>query len=266
MKNYVDGLSESDNTRFVSSETGYSFSDLSKSIDTLKNEDLDWTLSYIISNNVTKNKTDLLSYYNYKIKDLERTKENYQEQYDNVSNLVSEYVKTNTVVLGVGNDSQEYSYSQGSKTYDDLVNQKVNLQTEVSSTQSAIDLYKSRIQKLKSAGKKNGDQGAVEKQLETIFSKIETVLDDVNKTATDYYTNVKLVDACRVTQKANGGSLYLSTLKDSMHSIFAVELILLGIYFLVAFVFAIKAPEDIESISNSKKNKNKKSKKENEEK
>lgn len=55
LKNYIDELAASDNTRFRS-ETGYTFADLSSSIDTVRNEDLDWISSYITLNNVTKDK------------------------------------------------------------------------------------------------------------------------------------------------------------------------------------------------------------------
>ena len=79
LKNYIDELAASDNTRFRS-ETGYTFADLSSSIDTVRNEDLDWISSYITLNNVTKDKKNLIANYKFKIEDLKRSKIISEEQ------------------------------------------------------------------------------------------------------------------------------------------------------------------------------------------
>ena len=56
LKKYVKELADDDDTRFRSSETGYTFDDLYEAISTVEKIDLDKLSSYIIVNNLTKNK------------------------------------------------------------------------------------------------------------------------------------------------------------------------------------------------------------------
>lgn len=75
LKNYINELASSDQTRFRA-ENGYTFADISASIDTIRNEDLDWISSYIFLNNVTKDKKTLIENYKFRIEELEREKNN----------------------------------------------------------------------------------------------------------------------------------------------------------------------------------------------
>ena len=63
LKQYVQKLSNDDTTNFRSNETGYTFSDLLTTIDTVKSADLDALSSYITINNITNDKEMLLTYY-----------------------------------------------------------------------------------------------------------------------------------------------------------------------------------------------------------
>lgn len=242
LKNYIESLSETDNTRFTSKETGYTFSDLSEAIDTIRSENIGWISSYIVTNNVTKDKNNLKNYYQFKIENLTRQKEESEEQLHVIENLVSEYVKTNTVVLGVGDDSKEYSYSQGSETYDDLVNRKVQFQTSVSNYEEEIKLYKDRISKLSSAKSSEGHNETVDGYFESLDAEVENLLDIINKTATEFYTTVDLLNAYQIITPANGSmTSYFVSVMNSIQDSLSYELIVLALYFLAALIFAVLA-------------------------
>lgn len=74
LKEYIDDLAKHDNIRFRSDQSGYTFADLSQSIETIRTEDLDMILSYIVYNNVTKDKENLIANYEFKIEELTRSK------------------------------------------------------------------------------------------------------------------------------------------------------------------------------------------------
>ena len=240
MKVYVDSLAKKDNTRFVSTQTGYSFSDISDAIDTLRSENVGWITSYIVSNNITKNKNELINYYQFKIDDLTRAKQSYHEQHNHVNDAITKYKKTNTVVLGVGNDSQEYSYSQPSDEYDDLVKKKVTYQTNISDSDEKVKLYKERMEKLKSSGNSKVDEEQMNSYFDDLDNRINKIVDDLKTTATEYYEDVALYNAYQIVTYADSSALsFLKILLSSSKEIIAYQLILLSIFMLVSLVFSV---------------------------
>jgi hypothetical protein len=241
LQQYIDSLSESDNTRFISSQTNLSFSDLSEAIDTLRSEDIEWISSYIISNNVTKDKTDLVNYYKYKIDNSNRLKTYYQEQLDTVNSTIEMYQKTSTVVLGVGNDSQEYQYSQPSDKYDELVQKKVTLQTYISKTDEDISEYKQRMSKLNSANNNSVYADTTEQYISNAMEKINDLISKTSITAKEYFETADLLNAYQIVSQANSSPIsYISKIIASSHEIISYEFVLLSVYILVALVFTLK--------------------------
>ena len=147
LKNYIDELAASDNTRFRS-ETGYTFADLSSSIDTVRNEDLDWISSYITLNNVTKDKKNLIANYKFKIEDLKRSKIISEEQLKAVSETIEVYEKNSILIFSNATDAANASLTQSSDTYDNLITQKIEAQANLSACEQNIKRYEERIKSL----------------------------------------------------------------------------------------------------------------------
>lgn len=249
MQTYVDYLAECDNTRYVSKTTGYSFNDLSKAIQTLKDEDLSWISSYIISNNITKDKNNLVIYYQYKIDKARRYKAFYQEQLDSLSSMIDEYKKVNTMILGTGNEENKLSYSQPSEMYDKMINMKVEYQKNVSNHSENIDIYKARIEKLRETENINTNYQMVDDYLTNMDNQIKNILDLLQQTATEYYETVSLFNAYNVISKADGSaSSYFSYLKSSFSIIIAVELLIMSFYILIAFVFSFISSDEKDTL------------------
>ena len=88
LRRYVRQLSNEDATRFRSSVTGYTFDDLYQAITTIQDIDLDKISSYITVNNLTKNKDAAISYYDYRINSLNRSKTSLEEQLKSVQESI----------------------------------------------------------------------------------------------------------------------------------------------------------------------------------
>ena len=244
LKNYIDELAASDNTRFRS-ETGYTFADLSSSIDTVRNEDLDWISSYITLNNVTKDKKNLIANYKFKIEDLKRSKIISEEQLKAVSETIEVYEKNSILIFSNATDAANASLTQSSDTYDNLITQKIEAQANLSACEQNIKRYEERIKSLENGASTAADEEVVDAELKKISGKIDTLINTVNETASEYYEKVLFSNAYTVLTPAS--TSVTGTLKaavsDSVDNIFMFELILAALYVTVSVAFAlIKTP------------------------
>ena len=98
LRSYLTTLTSLDNTRFVSESTGYTFSDLVDAIDAVRSEDINWITSYIVSNNITKNRQELIDYYEYRIEDAQRELNQRQSRLYTLASQIESYKKTMAVL------------------------------------------------------------------------------------------------------------------------------------------------------------------------
>lgn len=242
MQSYVSSLSTEDTTRFRSTQTGYTFSDLSDSISTLRSVDLDMISSYITVNNVTKDKNALIDYYNYRIEALMRERSVASDSLNAVNDAIATYQQSVTIIYGDGQDPQEYT--QGSQEYDNLFKKKIEAQNTVSTKTQQISMYQQRISVLK--GKSDASKEKVEKvenDLAVLNKKINQLLDITNTTANEYYETVHLGNAYSVLVPASTSAL--NTTKNVVESVkeplLIAEALLLVLYIGIAFVMALLA-------------------------
>lgn len=239
LSDYVSKLSNAD-AGFRSNETGYSFSDLKTTIDTLKNADLDSLSSYIVINNVTNDKELLLTYYKYRIEELSRQQKISQSELDSITNSIDNYEKDTLLFFGDGTENAETSYSQASQKYDELINQKIAKQNEVSRNKQRVEYYNDRIDALKSNNSSlTVSKEDVEERLEEINNKITDLIDTVNKTADEYYETVTFANAYNILVPAMGTEPTVVT-GDFFMPVFIAEGILLVIYLAIVFIKTIK--------------------------
>lgn len=241
LQEYVDNLSAQDTTRFRSTDTGYSFSDLSDTIATIREVDLDMISSYVTVNTVTKDKNTLIDYYNYRIEVLTRDKNVAQDNLKAISESIKEYQKDSIVIYG-GDGMETSQYSQASAEYDDLFKRRIN-QTNILATKTQqINMYQDRINTLK--GKSAASQDKMEKveaDLEKLNAKINTLLDSINDTANEYYEDVYLGNAYSILVPASYSSVGTtkSVISASVSTVVVVEAIIFIIYLAAAFVLAL---------------------------
>ncbi|MDD7185277.1 MAG: lipopolysaccharide biosynthesis protein [Ruminococcus sp.] len=243
LKSYVSHLAEEDTTRFRSANTGYTFSDLSEAIKTIQEMDLDRISSYVTVNNVTKDKDTLIDYYQYRIDALNREKAIASETLATISNLIETYQKDTIMVFGNGTDNTDTQETQYSEQYDSLIRQKISAQNTVSTATQRVNYYNQRIKSLKE--KPVGSDAKVEK-VEEYFNdlniKVNELIDNINKTADEYYTTVAFANAYNVLVPASASSVVHSVknvVEDSVNIIFIVEALIAVIYICVSFLTAV---------------------------
>jgi len=240
LQDYVNNLSNEDTTRFRSTVTGYTFSDLSKSISTIREVDLDVISSYITVNTVTKDKATLLAYYNYRIENLERSKKISEDELKVVTDAIEKYEKDTIIIYGDNQDTSEYT--QASAAYDNLITRKINAQKSVSTYAQRIDQFQKRVSELNGKNVANNSKmEKVEADLETLSTKVNKLLKEVNDTANEYYETVYLSNAYSILVPATTSALATtkSIIKAAMEPLLILEALLFVVYFGVAFVLAL---------------------------
>lgn len=239
LRSYVNSLSKDDTIRFRSNVTGYTFADLRTTIDTIRENDLDLISSYITQNNVTKDKDRLQAFYEYRIEDLSRSKIVYEERLASTKESIESYQKDSIYVFA--NDTNMES-TTASDQYDKMIADKLELQANLSSTAQRIEYYNQRLAVLRKSTIGSTDKvKKVETDLENVSEKVVNLIELVEKTADDYYQNYSLTDSYNILVPASYSAreVIVDGIKDAIKLTFAVELILLALYFIVAFVSAL---------------------------
>lgn len=259
LQNYVDDLAANDSIRFCSDETGFTFADLSKSIETIRTEDLDMVLSYITLNNITKDKENLIANYKFKIEQLERSKKTYEERLQAVNDTISVYEKNSVLIFGNATDGANATLNQSSETYDKLIVERIMAQTNVASCEQKVNKYNERIDSLSDNSSKSGTSEYVEEKFESINLKIENLLKIVNITATEYYEKVLYENAYEILMPASSSVVYVikSSANNLIMTIIGCEILFSAVYILIAVILAFTGKEvNLSIIKNRKSKKN----------
>lgn len=203
-QNYVKELSAQDGTNFRSVATGYSFADLVSALETIRAEDLDWISSYITVNNATKDKEQLLIYYEYRIQSLQRTKTAAETNLVSIQNSIETYQKDPVLVIPGGGESGNTTVGQTSKQYDDMIRKKLEVQEQITQCTKDITYLEYRITKLQdtSTVTSKAQMKVLDEKLEALHNKISKTLEIVNQTADEFYENVAYASACTVIAPA----------------------------------------------------------------
>lgn len=257
LSDYVTTLSRSDSSHFRSKETGaegeagltgYTFDDISQSIDAVKRIDLARISSYVTVNNVTMDKTATIAYYQYNIDELTRQKNAYEERLTNLKASIDSY-KKDTVLVMSGADGTSQELSQGSEQYDKLVERYDNVATQLANTKQEIAMYAQRKE-----GLEKGKEGTEEMEnytageLVKLNEKVNRLIEITRITSEQYYETEEFANAYSIFAPAVNSKtdVVKSILHASFMPLIVVEALILVLYIAVAFVYAIM-------IENSKK-------------
>lgn len=239
LSEYVGELSAS-SPDFRSGRTGYSFDDLQTTIDTIQTIDLYSLSSYVAINNVTNDKKYLTTYYNYKIEQLQRQVNVYQSELDTIKDSIENYEKDNMVIFGGSSEEDEQSYSQMSEQYDQLFEQKIDKQRELSKCRQRINYYKDRMETMnENSSSLNDDEIAeTEARLEKLNNKINELIDIVNETSDEYYETVTFAKAYNILVPATGAEPTIVS-KDLMMPVIIAEALVFMAYVGIAVILTV---------------------------
>ncbi len=243
LENYVSHLAEEDTTRYRSSETGYTFADLSEAIKSIQSMDLDRISSYITVNNITKDKESLIDYYQYRIDAITREKTIASENLATISKSIEAYQKDTIMIFGNGNDNTNTQETQASKQYDILIDKKIKAQNDVSTTTQNINFYNQRIKALKeNPVGSDAKKERVETDFNVLYEKVSNLINIVNQTADEYYTTVAFANAYNVLVPASVSSVTHSiqnVIEDSVKPLLVLEVLVFVLYICVVLVTAV---------------------------
>ena len=246
LHDYVVELKEKDTTNFRSPSNGYTFSDIESAINTIIKQDIPRISSFVTSNNVTKQWKQKVDEFNYNIEQGEREALALEEKIANLTEIIDSYAKTQAIVMGNNTMSQEageegvaasaanpvFQISQQSDIYDGMIQQRVDLQSELSNVQQQIDMYKMRVSNLKSSSS-DEDIAYVDDQLSQIQTKISNLITETRRTAREYSSSVAMQRAFQVVTIRDDGFSIPRLLRSSLGNGLAVEAIVLAVFLAV---------------------------------
>lgn len=241
LQNYVSTLSTNDKTRFRSSKTGYTFSDLSESISTMRSVDYASLSSYVLGKNVTKDKDALQTYYQYRIDTLSRNLTSAQEKLASITDSINNYQKDSMVVMAGADATSSSALTQPSEAYDDLITQKTDAQSSVSSYQQQINDYQTRLDRLnKSSVGTKKEQEKVDADMQTVCEKLNKLVDDVNATADDFFETASYANSYSILVPASGSisNAMSNAISNMMRPLLIAEALLFVAYLVFAVVRA----------------------------
>ncbi len=257
LSDYVMTLSRSDSNHFRSKSTdvegeegltGYTFDDISQSIDALERIDLARISSYVTVNNVTKDKTATIAYYQYNIDDLTREKNACTERLANLKTAIDSY-KKDTVLVMSGVDGASQELSQSSEQYDKLVERYDNVATQLANVKQEIGMYTQRKDGLEK-GKEGTPEMAeyTEGELAKLDEKVNRLIEITRIASEQYYETEEFANAYSIFAPAVNSKMDIvkSVVHNSLIPIVVAEALILVIYVVAAFIFGIR-------IENSKK-------------
>lgn len=240
LQNYITTLSQEDTTRFRSTTTGYTFSDLSQAIQTIRNVDLNLLSSNILLNNLTKDKDYLMDFYTRSIETCSKDCVTYEAQLTALNEAIANYQIGSTVVY---NDvTGGTTYQQPSDVYDELINQKVTVQRNLAARQETLKDYQKRLNLLKTQPVGSQEElDRIENDLDALSTKINDLINKTNATANDYYETVYLANAYQILVPASSSGMTTtrSVISSSLEPLLITEALIFVVYFGFSFCFSI---------------------------
>ena len=198
MQVYVDAKVEQA-PDFRANSTGLTFSDLSSSIQALRRLDLNNYNSFIQSNNLTKDAGTQVDYLNYQVRQYNFEIQELQNQLSNVERMITEYEKDPVIVMS--NQESVTETTQTSEYYDQLLEQKLELNRQISEKNTDLNETYGMIASLNSDGGagKEEDYAYADTLLENLLATMQGWTELVQKTAQEYYESELYADAYRVS-------------------------------------------------------------------
>ncbi len=235
----VEPLKDSD---FRSSKTGYSFSDLTSEINISSSYETDVITAYILENSVVKDKESMISYYEYRIDELNRKKSTASANLKTINASIDNYEKDSVIVYGGLDDIENSSYTAVSEKYDSLFTRKIKAQNEVSGYNQSIKECEARLASVKKlSGSSSGtkDVEYVEERIADLDETVRRLVDDVNTTLMEYRESVTFANAYSVLVPANVNSKsYVSMLLSNVTMpIVLAEAVVFVLYIGISIVY-----------------------------
>lgn len=184
----LDSKAEEDSS-FRSSTTGYSFGDLGRSLEIIKNVDISKLESLVNTNNLTKDRERLIKDYEYRVKKMELDMAKKNSEAEEARKLMEQYKKENYILIPDFNGS-EINTENSNSYYDTLADIAINAGVEATNLQHEIEYLNKEIERLKSVTEVSNTKLMEEADtlIEAIKTKMTDFINTTNNTLEDYYS------------------------------------------------------------------------------
>jgi len=184
---------------FRASCTGLTFSDLASSIRMVRRLDLSNFISFVQTNNLTKDAGVQIDYYNYQIKEYNLEIQELQTQRSNVERTIESYEKNPVIVMS----SQETvtETAQTDEYYNGLLQKKLDLNKRISELNTALNEAYDMANALNAAEQSlnEEDYAYADSLLDGLVTTVESWGELVRQTTEEYFEAELYADAYRVT-------------------------------------------------------------------
>lgn len=205
IQSYVDAKREQA-PDFRANSTGLSFSDLANSIDTVKQLDLNNFISFVQSNNLTKDAGTQIDYYNYQIRQYDLEIQELKSQLADVERTIASYEKDPVIVMS--NQDSVTETSQKNQYYDELLARKLELNRKISTINTDMNKAYEISASLNSGTNvaKEEDYNYADTLLRGLMDTVEVWSELAQKTAEEYYETELYASAYRISIPAQYSS------------------------------------------------------------
>ena len=187
---------------FRSSQTGLSFEDIVTSLEFVNTVDIARLSSFVESNTLTKDRDKQVVYYEYLIRETSNKISEYQTQLETVNSAINNYEKDPVVVVSGADSTLEYG--EKSAYYDDLVNKRLSITSNLATINTRLNKYYLVYNRLKESETINTqeDFDYADTLLANLDSTISSWVKLIETTTEEYYNTTLFSNAVKTTVPA----------------------------------------------------------------
>ncbi len=229
------------NVDFRSTETGYTFSDLSNAINIAKAYNAEALTAYILDGSIVNDKQGLISYYEYQLAETKRYQSEAVSNVKAIQESIENYKKDQVIVYGELQEETATTYNTGSEEYDMLFDQLYEAQKVVSDYNYTIDNYEARLASVKKFASSKPDTDSVayvEERIAELDSTVNELTQAINDSLKEYNKSIAFANAYSVLVPANVLSTsYVSMLiSNIMTPLIIVECVVFFMYLVISII------------------------------
>ena len=228
ISDYLSNLNQGSGASFRSTETGFTFRDLSRIAALLRDIDLDRLSSYIVIHSVSSYDAETeISYYQWLIEDLTRQRAIERTRLASLTDSIDSYEKDSVIIFSGPDESMVANSSDVNSNYDAMITEKLSTQSRISSYTRSIGYYERVIEGFQESGASSNpeDIERVLQYLETLSESVNQLMGNISRTANEYYETVAFSSQAKTLVPATvSGAPLISRLAIKL--VFAVEALL----------------------------------------
>lgn len=198
IEDYVEAKAQ-EAPNFRANSTGLTFGDLASSISTVRRLDLNNFISFVQTNNLTRDAGVQIDYYNYQIKQYNLEIQELQTQRSNVDRTIEAYEKNPVIVMS--NQESVTETTQTDEYYNRLLQQKLDLNREISELNTALNETYDMVNALNASEQslKEEDYAYADSLLDSLLTTVESWGKLVQQTTEEYFEAELYANAYRIS-------------------------------------------------------------------